>query len=165
MAPLVRAGTGPASVAPFDAADRHATPKFELALTSLVVMALLASAVIVSIAVVAPQVQSGGLGSLGIVGAAATTDKTMAFNADNKAETEILDRDLYPFCLNAGDRSLASIQYKPMRSQDTLATAQDGQAAKVGYTIAAPVTAALPQPKMAFVPTIGDLGCGVGYYK
>src|SRR5450755_3189150 len=72
------------------------TPSSELALTSLVVVALVASAAIISIAALGPQARY----SLASVAARPGTL--------DKAESEVLDLDLYPSCMDVGDGGLPS---------------------------------------------------------
>src|ERR1022692_786162 len=112
MATLARADAAPSTVGldSFRATRTPMTAKSELALTSLVVIALLAGAAIVSIAALAKQSRYGtaDVAMLVTSGAAASADATMALNSYNKAEAEVLDRDLYPFCLNVGDGKLPS---------------------------------------------------------
>jgi hypothetical protein len=157
-------------------------PKCELALTSLVVVALVAGAAVVSIAALARQPQYAGAGAcmLGTFGSAATAETAMALSSYNKAEARILDHDLHPSRLKVADRRPQSMPIKQMLGRDgravrdstgrtfgsdILATAKDGQATEAGATIGGPAAAAEPRPKEAFVAKIGDPTCDVGYYK
>jgi hypothetical protein len=151
-------------------------PKSELALTSLVIVVLVAGAAIVSIAALAKQARyvPPDVAALVTSSAVASPDATMALNSYNKAEAGILERDLYPFCLDVGDGRLPSAPGRRMLGQDNRAfrvsAGSATGAARSGQTAAAsvnPRTAAVgaPRPKVPFVAGIGDLGCGVGNYK
>jgi hypothetical protein len=41
----------------------------------------------------------------------------------------------------------------------------EGQITEVSYTFVTPGPDKNPVPKVSFVTRVGDLGCGVGYYK
>jgi hypothetical protein len=45
------------------------------------------------------------------------------------------------------------------------AAAKEGQIIEVNYMWPKPGTDMTPVPKVSFVTKVGDLGCGVGYYK
>jgi hypothetical protein len=49
--------------------------------------------------------------------------------------------------------------------QDLYAAAKDGQITEVSYMFPKPGTDMTPVAKVSLVTRIGDLGCGVGYYK
>jgi hypothetical protein len=151
------------------------TPKSELALTTLVVIALVAGAAIVSIAALAKQAPYS------------TADWAMPANAGvnagvlNKAEAEVLDRDLYPFCLNIGDNKLPSTPGRQTLGRDdrifkdlagsafaheSLAAAKEGQSIEGSIMIPRPAAAATRRPpQVGSVARISDLGCSVGNYK
>jgi hypothetical protein len=126
---------------------------------------------------------------------AVKADKTKALDMFNKGEGGFLDRDLYPFCFNTSDAKivavgnpnaeeylLGSVAPKPLLGQDgrTLhdaagnayglemyAAAQkpEGEITEVSYLFPRPGGDTTPIPKVSFVTRVGDLGCGVGYYK
>jgi hypothetical protein len=117
--------------------------------------------------------------------AAVKADKTKALDMFNKGESGFLDRDLYPFCFNAGDGKVVAIG-NPNRKQDigqdertikdstgkafgleffNAAQKPEGQITEVSYTFPKPGADATPVPKVGFMTRVGDLGCGVGYYK
>ena len=48
--------------------------------------------------------------------------------------------------------------------EDIYKAAQDGKVNEVSYNFPKP-GATEPSPKVSFVTKVGDLGCGVGYYK
>ena len=112
------------------------------------------------------------------------SDKDKALDMINKGEGGFLDRDLYPFCFNAGDgkaiaaaspnakqalgrdvRTLRDAAGK-LYGQELFAAAQkpEGQITEVTYMFPTPGD---PKPvaKVSFVTTAAGMGCGVGYYK
>jgi len=117
--------------------------------------------------------------------AAVKADKTKALDMFNKGEGGFLDRDLYPFCFDAGDGKIVG-QPNPNRKNDLgqdvrnikdatgkafglelYAAAQkaEGQFTEVNYMFPTSGTDSTPVPKVSFVTKAGELGCGVGYYK
>jgi hypothetical protein len=117
--------------------------------------------------------------------AAVKADKTKALDTFNKGEGGFLDRDLYPFCFNVSDGKIlavASPNAKPNLGLDirTLkdatgkvygpelyAAAQkpEGTTSEVSYMFPRAGADKTPVAKVSFVTKVGDLGCGVGYYK
>jgi signal transduction histidine kinase len=115
---------------------------------------------------------------------AVKADKTKALDMFNKGEGGFLDRDLYPFCFNVSDGktvALANPHAKQLLGQDVrnnkdvtgkmfglelYAAAQkpEGQITEVSYMFPRP-NDPKAAPKVSFVTRVGDLGCGVGYYK
>jgi Single Cache domain 2 len=121
--------------------------------------------------------------------------KTVAGLKENKAKTidlinegeggGFLDRDLYPFCGNLSDgkivalgnpnakqllgvdaRSLKDATGKPFGQEIYDAYQKpEGQITEVSYLFVRPGPDKTPVPKVSFVTRVGDLGCGVGYYK
>jgi hypothetical protein len=117
--------------------------------------------------------------------AALKADKQKTIEMINKGEGGFLDRDLYPFCSNLSDGKIVAIG-SPDANQlvgvdtRTLKDAAgtkfgmdlyhaylkpEGQITEVNYMFARPGPDKKPVPKVSFVTTVGDLGCGVGYYK
>ncbi|MFZ2104985.1 MAG: cache domain-containing protein [Roseiarcus sp.] len=117
--------------------------------------------------------------------AAVKTDKTKALDMFNKGEGGFLDRDLYVFCSNVGDginvaignpnakqflgkdvRTLKDAAGKPF-GEELYAAMQkrDGEISEVSYVFPRPGADKTPVPKVSLVTRIGDIGCGVGYYK
>jgi hypothetical protein len=154
-------------------------PKSELALTTLVVIALAAGAAIASIAALAKQVQYSSADL-------AMPANAGAMNADmfNKAESVVLDRDLSRFCFSVGDNKLPSTPGRQTAGRDdrifkdfagrafarafaheSLAAAKEGQATEGSLMIAVPAADTTPRPKPGFMARISDLGCGAGNYK
>jgi hypothetical protein len=117
--------------------------------------------------------------------AAVKADKAKALDMFNKGAGGFLDRDLYPFCFDAGDGKLV-VTGNPNTKQnigrdertvkdptgkafglETYAAAQkpEGQITEVTYMFPKPGADTTPVPKVTFVTRVDDLGCGVGYYK
>jgi Single Cache domain 2 len=115
--------------------------------------------------------------------AALKADKTKTLDLINKGEGGFLDRDIYPFCFNISDGktvALANPNAKQLIGQDVrnnkdangkaygvelYAAAKEGQITEVSYVFAKPGPDKTPVAKVSFVTGVGDLGCGVGYYK
>jgi Single Cache domain 2 len=115
--------------------------------------------------------------------AAVKADKVKALDMFNKGEGGFLDRDLYPFCWNVSDgKIVANSNTKQLLGQDirTLkdptgkafgeeeykaAQKPEGQLTEVSYMFPRPGADPKPVPKVSFMTAVGDLGCGVGYYK
>ena len=115
--------------------------------------------------------------------AAVKADQTVALAKFLKGEDGFLDRDLYPFCFRIADgKTLASPKAVPAGTDvRTLkdatgnayglaiyAAAQkpEGQITELqSYMFPKPGTTTPTFPKVSFVTRVGDLGCGVGYYK
>jgi hypothetical protein len=115
--------------------------------------------------------------------AAIKADQAVALAMFNKGEGGFKDRDLYPFCFRSGDgKALASPLAVPAGTDvrtlkdpagkafgvELYAAAQkpEGQVTQISdYMFPKPGTTAPAFAKVAFVTKVGDLGCGVGYYK
>lgn len=114
--------------------------------------------------------------------AAVKADQAVALAMFNKGEGGFLDRDLYPFCFRIGDGKqvagpkavLAGTDVRTLKDatgktygQEIYAAWQkpEGQISEVSYSFPRPGTTAPPVAKVSFVTRVGDLGCGVGYYK
>ena len=113
--------------------------------------------------------------------AAVKADKTKALDMFNKGEGGFLDRDLFPFCFNISDGKVVAAQVKQVMGQDVRtfkdaagrafgqenydAAKKQDQITEVSYMFAKPGADTKPVPKVSFITGIGDLGCGVGYYK
>jgi signal transduction histidine kinase len=110
--------------------------------------------------------------------AAVKADKTKALAAFNAGTDGFKDRDLYPFCGNA-DASMAAHPSEAVRKmklteikdkngfalgEEMLKTAKEGAINEVAYVWPKP-SGGDPVPKVSFVTKVGDLVCGVGYYK
>jgi hypothetical protein len=115
--------------------------------------------------------------------AAVKADQAVAIAMFLKGEGGFLDRDLYPFCFRIADgKVLASPKAVPagtdIRSLKDAsgkaygpaiyAAAQkpEGEITEVpSYQFPKPGTLTPTFEKVSFVTKVGDLGCGVGYYK
>ena len=114
--------------------------------------------------------------------AAIKADRDVALAMFNKGEGGFRDRDLYVFCNRVGDgknvagpisvpagtdgRTLKDSTGKEF-GKELYAAGQkpEGQITEVSYMFPKPGTTAPAVPKVSFVTKVGDLGCGVGYYK
>jgi len=114
--------------------------------------------------------------------AAVKADQAVALAMFNKGEGGFRDRDLYVFCNRVGDgknvagpvsvpagtdgRTLKDSTGKEF-GKELYAAGQkpEGQITEVSYMFPKPGTTAPAVPKVSFVTKVGDLGCGVGYYK
>jgi hypothetical protein len=103
----------------------------------------------------------------------------------NKGEGGFLDRDLYLFCANVGDgkvvaignpnaKQLIGVDTRTQKDANGKAFGQElydayqkpeGQITEVSYMFVRPGPDKTPAPKVSFATKVGDLGCGVGYYK
>lgn len=117
--------------------------------------------------------------------AAVKADKAKAIDMFNKGEGGFLDRDLYPFCFNVSDGKLVAVgnpNAKHLIGQDSrtfkdstgkvygvenYAAAQkpEGQITETNSYLFPKMGSDTLAPKVSFVTRVGDLGCGVGYYK
>ena len=117
--------------------------------------------------------------------AAVKADKTKALDMFNKGEGGFRDRDLFPFCFNISDgkivavgnpktKGLLGLDRESLRGATkglgldvyTAAQKPEGEITDVSYLSLKPGDD--PNglaPKVSFVTRVGDLGCGVGYYK
>jgi Single Cache domain 2 len=117
--------------------------------------------------------------------AAVKADKAKALDTFNKGEGGFLDRDLYVFCMTVSDgkivalgnpnakqllgtdaRSLKDPTGKVYGPELYAATQKpEGEISEVSYMFPRPGADKTPVPKVSLVTNIGDVGCGVGYYK
>jgi signal transduction histidine kinase len=110
--------------------------------------------------------------------AAVKADKAKALASFVGGTDGFKDRDLYPFCFNMGDgvtvAAPASVMGKDVRTikdptgkvfgEELFKGAQEGKVTEVSYMFPRPGQTE-PSAKISFVTKVGDLGCGVGYYK
>ena len=117
---------------------------------------------------------------------AVKADKAKTLDTINKGEGGFLDRDLYVFCFNIGDgkavangssnptarkvmgedsRTLKDATGKMYGADLYAAAAKEGQITEVSYMFPKPGADMTPVAKISLVTRVGDLGCGVGYYK
>jgi signal transduction histidine kinase len=116
--------------------------------------------------------------------AALKADKAKTLAQINKGEGGFLDRDLYPFCFNVSDGNVVALAPKRASflgtdvrthkdktgkeyGKELYAAAQkkEGTFSEVSYMFPKPGADETPVQKNSFVTRVGDLGCGVGYYK
>ena len=112
-------------------------------------------------------------------------DKAKTIDLINDGKGGFLDRDLYPFCFNLSDGK--SVAVASPNSKQTLGmdirTIKDGTGMLIGPNLYAAAqkpegeitefsymwpragSDKTPVAKVSFVTKVGDLGCGVGYYK
>src|SRR5215470_20218085 len=115
--------------------------------------------------------------------AAVKADRVVAIAMFIKGEGGFLDRDLYPFCFRIEDgKTLASP--KAVQAGTDVRTLKDANGNSYGQALYAAVqkpegeitevpSYLFPKPgtlsptfeKVSFVTKVGELGCGVGYYK
>src|SRR5262249_2641005 len=110
--------------------------------------------------------------------AAVKADKAKAIASFNNGTDGFKDRDLYPFCFNLSDGitqpAPPSVRGKDVRTlkdakgdpfgANIYKAIEEGKVNEVSYMFPKP-GATEPSPKVSFVTKVGDLGCGVGYYK
>jgi hypothetical protein len=115
--------------------------------------------------------------------AAVKADQVVAIAMFIKGEGGFLDRELYPFCFRIADGKtlaspkavLAGTDVRTLKDangsgygQAIYAAAQkpEGEITEVpSYLFPKPGTLTPTFEKVSFVTKVGDLGCGVGYYK
>jgi hypothetical protein len=117
--------------------------------------------------------------------AAVKADKAKALDMFTKGEGGFLDRDLYVFCAdlitnkqiaNGNPNAKALIGTDLREAKDANGKAfgaeiVDGMkkpesvVTEVNYVFPKPGSDKTPVPKVSLVTRVGDLGCGVGYYK
>ena len=115
--------------------------------------------------------------------AAVKADKSKALDMFNKGEGGFRDRDLYPFCWNVSDGKLVANSNASAQlgldvrdptvkdsngkeyGKELYAAAKEGQITEVSYMFPKPGADNKPVPKVSLVTRVGELGCGVGYYK
>jgi hypothetical protein len=116
--------------------------------------------------------------------AAVKADKAKALDMFNKGEGGFLDRDLYVFCAdlitnkqiangNPNAKALIGTDLREAKDANGKACGAeivDGMkksegVTEVNYVFPKPGSDKTPVPKVSLVTRVGDLGCGVGYYK
>jgi hypothetical protein len=111
--------------------------------------------------------------------AALKADKAKALAMFNKGEGGFRDRDLQPFCFNSSDGKIVASNFPNLLGVDqrTLKdktgkafgeelykAAVEGKITEVSYWFPRPGETE-PAQKNSIVTGVGDLGCGVGYFK
>lgn len=117
--------------------------------------------------------------------AAVKADKAKALEMFNKGEGGFRDGDLYPFCFNISDGKIVAMgnpNAKQLLGQDSrifkdvtgkefgreqfaAIVKPEGQITEVSYLFPKPGADKTPVPKVSLMTKVGDLICGVGYYK
>ena len=117
--------------------------------------------------------------------AALKADKAKTIDMINKGEGGFLDRDIYPFCANVSDNVTVAIGNPAVKAligkdnrglKDSTGKAfgeelyaagkkPEGEITEVSYLFQKPGADKTPVPKVSLVTRVGDLYCGVGYYK
>ncbi len=97
----------------------------------------------------------------------------------NKGDARFRDRDLYLFCFGMKDGKTVT-HVRPTQIGNDVRTLKDAKGKAFGRTLyhsaikgkITPVGYMFPRPgsdvpakKISYVTRVGDLGCGVGYYK
>jgi hypothetical protein len=151
----------------------------------LVIGALNAMAVTFSTAALAEGTAAEAKVMLEKAVSAVKADKAKALDMFNKGAGGFQDRDLYVFCSNINDgrlvadgnpnaKQLIGTDDRTLKDstgkafgQELFAAGQkpEGQISEVGYLFPKPGPDKTPVPKVSFVTRVGDIYCGVGYYK
>jgi hypothetical protein len=117
--------------------------------------------------------------------AALKADKAKTLDMINKGEGGFLDRDLYVFCSNVDDgktvavgnpnaKQVMGVDARTIKDVNGKAFGQElydayqkpeGQITEVSYMWVRPGPDKTQVSKVSFATRVGDLGCGVGYYK
>ena len=110
--------------------------------------------------------------------AAVKADKPKALDMFQKGEGGFRDRDIYPFCANAGDaiitahptlkgQNLRELKDKNGKAlgEEIMKTATEGKVDEVSYMWPRPGADTTPVQKVTFVTKVTDQVCAVGYYK
>jgi hypothetical protein len=149
---------------------------------TLTTMALVCSGTLLSGAAVAQQFGTAveAKAMLERAVAAVKADKAKALMMFNNGEGGFKDRDLQPFCFNASDGKIVASTVPNLLGTDIRAlkdkagkefgqenykAAIEGKISAISYMFPRPGTDPTPFQKVSFVTGIGDIGCGVGYYK
>jgi len=113
--------------------------------------------------------------------AALKADKAKTLEEINAGTNGFLVGDIYPFCFNLSDGVIVAVSSpkakgnlgKDIRGNkdptgdafgERLYEAAKSGGGEVSYKFPKP-DSDTPSPKVSFVTAVGDLGCGVGYYK
>jgi hypothetical protein len=153
---------------------------------TLMIGAVSAAALTLSAAALAQQGQYGtaqeARAMLDKAVVAVKADKDIALAMFLKGEGGFKDRDLYPFCFRSKDGKLlvsppvvpAGTDIRSLKEptghaygQEIYEAAQkpEGQITEISYMFPRPGGDPKPVQKVSFVIRVGELGCGVGYYK
>jgi hypothetical protein len=148
-------------------------------LRKLMIAALAGAAMVVTNTAFAQGTAAEAKAMLEKAVAAVKADKAKAIKSFLAGTDGFKDRDLYPFCFNISDgvtvaappsvlgkdtRTLKDASGKAFGADIYKAAADEGKVNEVSYMFPKP-GATEPSSKVSFVTKVGDLGCGVGYYK
>jgi signal transduction histidine kinase len=148
-------------------------------LRKLLFGALASTAMIISTSAFAQGTAAEAKAMLDKAVAAVKADKAKAIKSFLAGTDGFKDRDLYPFCFNISDgitqaappsvlgkdvRTLKDAKGSAFGADLYKAAADEGKVNEVSYMFPKP-GATEPSSKVSFVTKVGDLGCGVGYYK
>jgi hypothetical protein len=148
-------------------------------LRKLMIAALAGAAIVVSNTAFAQGTAAEAKAMLDKAVAAVKADKTKAIKSFLAGTDGFKDRDLYPFCFNISDgitqaappsvlgkdvRTLKDAKDRAFGADIYKAAVDEGKVNEVSYMFPKP-GATEPSSKVSFVTKVGDLGCGVGYYK
>jgi signal transduction histidine kinase len=152
-------------------------------LRKLVIGALGAMALLFSTTAFAQGTAADAKAMLEKTAAAIKADKAKTLDQINKGESGFLMGDIYPFCFNLSDGKIVAVANPNAKQllgtdsrmlkepsgkvygQKLYDAAKEGQVNEVSYMFPKPGPDKTPVPKVSFVTRVGDLGCGVGYYK
>jgi len=152
-------------------------------LRKLVIGALGAMALLFSTTAFAQGTAADAKAMLEKTAAAIKADKAKTLDQINKGENGFLMGDIYPFCFNLSDGKIVAVANPNAKQllgtdsrmlkepsgkvygQELYDAAKEGQVNEDSYMFPKPGPDKTPVPKVSFVTTVGDLGCGVGYYK
>jgi hypothetical protein len=155
---------------------------------SFVITAMSAAALFVSTAAPAQQTEGPAVEARAMLTKAVASvkeDKTKALDMFNKGGGGFRDRDLYVFCHSISEAKLVAtgnLNRKQELGTDVRTGVDaagkhfgaeiwaayqkpEGEITEVDYVYPKPGADKTPVAKASFVTTVGDLGCGVGYYK
>lgn len=110
--------------------------------------------------------------------AAVKADRAAALAAFNKPTGEFRDRDLYVFCiapdgaiLTHATPAMLGVDLNKLKDsngkefgKEMMSSAKEGQVSSVSYSFPRPGESK-PTAKESYITKVGDLICGVGYYK
>ena len=152
-------------------------------LRKLVIGALSATAVMFSTTAFAQGTAAEAKAMLEKAVAAVKANKAKALDMFNKGEGGFLDRDLYVFCSDVSDgkvlavgnpnaKQLVGTDGRTLKDatgkaygQELFTAGQKPEISEVSYQFPKPGPDKTPVSKVSFVTRVGDIYCGVGYYK
>lgn len=147
-------------------------------LRKLMIAALASAAMFASTSAFAQGTAAEAKAMLEKAVAAVKADKAKAIASFNAGTDGFKDRDLYPFCINVSDGIIVAgpeaVRGKDARTlkdasgkaygEDIYKAAQTEKITEVSYMFPKPGQKDA-SAKVSFVTKVGDVGCGVGYYK